>query len=60
VKVLIIGFACSPRLGGEPSNAWNWAWELSRYHQVWVWRTHTDRNGIEEFLTAHPKPHLEY
>jgi len=58
VKVLIIGFACSPRLGGEPSNAWNWAWELSRYHQVWVLAHPHDRNGIEEFLTAHPNPTL--
>src|SRR5882757_8815506 len=58
MNVLIIGFACSPRLGGEPSNAWNWAWELSRYHQVWVLAHPHDRNGIEEFLTAHPNPTL--
>jgi exopolysaccharide biosynthesis WecB/TagA/CpsF family protein len=58
VNVLIIGFACSPRLGGEPSNAWNWAWQLSRCHRVWLLAHPHDRKGIEQFLAAHPNPTL--
>src|SRR5882757_4933064 len=58
MNVLIIGFACSPHLGGEPSNAWNWAWQLSRCHRVWVLAHPHDRGGIEQFLAAHPNPAL--
>jgi exopolysaccharide biosynthesis WecB/TagA/CpsF family protein len=58
VNVLIIGFACSPRMGGEPSNAWNWAWQLSRYHRVWILAHPHDRDGIEQFLASHPNPSL--
>jgi exopolysaccharide biosynthesis WecB/TagA/CpsF family protein len=58
MNVLIIGFACSPRLGGEPSNAWNWAWQLSRHHRVWILAHPHDREGIEQFLASHPNPSL--
>jgi exopolysaccharide biosynthesis WecB/TagA/CpsF family protein len=60
VNVLIIGFACSPRLGGEPSNAWNWAWQLSRCHQVWLLAHPHDRESVEEFLAKHPNPNLKF
>src|SRR5438132_327360 len=60
MKVLIIGFACSPRLGGEPSNAWNWGWQLSRRHQVWLLAHPHDRDSVEEFLAKHPNPNLKF
>jgi hypothetical protein len=43
-------------MGGEPSNAWNWAWQLSRYHRVWILAHPHDREGIEQFLASHPNP----
>jgi exopolysaccharide biosynthesis WecB/TagA/CpsF family protein len=58
VNVLITGYACSPRLGGEPSNAWNWGWQLSRHHRVWILAHPHDRAGVEQFLTVHPNPGL--
>ena len=58
MNVLIIGFACSPRMGGEPGNAWSWAWQLSRYHRVWILVHPHDREGIEQFLASHPNPSL--
>jgi len=58
MNVLIVGYACSARLGGEPSNAWNWAWQLSRCHQVWVLAHPHDRKGIEKFLAANPNAAL--
>jgi len=60
VNILIVGFACSPRLGGEPSNAWNWAWQLSRCHQVWLLAHSHDRESVEEFLAKHPNPNLKF
>jgi len=45
-------------MGGEPSNAWNWAWQLSRYHRVWILAHPHDREGIEQFLASHPNPSL--
>ena len=60
MNVLIIGFACSPRLGGEPSNAWNWAWQLSRCHQVWLLAHPHDRECVGEFLAKYPNPNLKF
>ena len=60
MNVLIIGFACSPRLGGEPSNAWNWAWQLSRCHRVWVLALPHDCEGVGEYLAKRPNPNLKF
>lgn len=60
MRVLIIGHACSPRLGSEPSFTWNWAWHLSRHHQVWVLAHPHDRSVIEQFLVNHPNNNLQF
>ena len=60
MKVLVIGHACSPRMGSEPSFTWNWAWHLSRRHQVWVLAHPHDRNGVERFVYDHPNSNLRF
>src|SRR5689334_2593086 len=60
MKVLLIGHACSPRSGSEASFSWNWAWELSRKHQVWAIVHPYDRDCIEAFLANHPRPNLRF
>jgi exopolysaccharide biosynthesis WecB/TagA/CpsF family protein len=60
VKILLVGHACSPRAGSEPSFTWNWAWHLSQHHQVWVLAYPHDRDFIERFLAEHPNPRLSF
>lgn len=60
MKVLIIGHACSPRMGSEPSFTWNWAWQLSRRHQVWVLTHPYDRQGVTEFMAANANANLRF
>ncbi len=58
MKVLLAGIVCSPREGTEPSFTWNWAWQLSQRHQVWLITHPHDREGIENFLAQHPNSNL--
>jgi exopolysaccharide biosynthesis WecB/TagA/CpsF family protein len=60
MKVLLIGHACSPRRGSEASFTWNWAWHLSRWHQVWVIAHPHDCKGVVGFLEDHPRPNLKF
>jgi glycosyltransferase involved in cell wall biosynthesis len=60
MKVLIIGRACSPRLGSEHSFTWNWALELSRHHDVCVLTHPYDRDGIALYLADNPRPNLRF
>src|ERR1700732_4259325 len=59
MKTLLIGYACSPRLGSEPGFTWNWALQLSKRHQVWVLAHPHDREGAEEFLAKYPNSNLK-
>jgi glycosyltransferase involved in cell wall biosynthesis len=54
VRVLIVSYACSPSRGGEASNGWNLAWQLSRFHEVCVLAHPVDRPIVEDFLAKHP------
>jgi len=58
LKILLVGHACSPRMGSEPSFTWNWAWHLSARHRVWLLAHPHDREGVEQFLATHPNPNL--
>ena len=60
MKILIIGHACSPRQGSEPSFTWNWALQLSRQHQVWVLAHPHDQDAVERFLADHQNTNLKF
>ena len=60
LKVLLIGHACGPGLGSEPGGTWNWAWHLSKLHQVWLLTYPEHRREVEEFLSANPNPNLHF
>jgi exopolysaccharide biosynthesis WecB/TagA/CpsF family protein len=48
VKVLLVGHACNPSGGTEPT--WHWASYLSRLHEVWVVAYPRDRPVVESSL----------
>lgn len=60
MKVLIVGHACSPRRGSELAFTWNWSWELSHMHEVWVLTHPQERKYIEGFLATHPNRNLHF
>jgi glycosyltransferase involved in cell wall biosynthesis len=60
MKVLLSGHACSPEHGSEPAVTWNFAWYLSRSHQVWVLTEPKFRADVERYLQSHPNPNLNF
>ena len=60
MKILLVGHACSPVRGTEHAIAWNWAWNLSQRHQVWIITHPQERRAVEEFLAVHPNENLRF
>jgi glycosyltransferase involved in cell wall biosynthesis len=60
VKVLISAYACEPDKGSEPGVGWNWAVQLSRFHEVWVITRGNNRNSIKNELCRVPNPNLHF
>lgn len=47
LKVLISAYACEPGKGSEPEVGWQWALQMSRFHDVTVLTRENNRPGIE-------------
>ncbi len=61
MKVLLSAYACEPGRGTEPGVGWNNAWEISKYHEVWVLTRPDDgREAIEAELARNPNPNLHF
>ncbi len=55
-------YACEPNQGSEPGVGWNWAHEMSRWHDVWVLTRANNRAAIEREAraTGGVSPHWVY
>jgi glycosyltransferase involved in cell wall biosynthesis len=60
MKILIVGHACAPGLGSEPGFTWNWAWQMSRTHQVWVIAHPEFKDRVDSFLASHPNDRVQF
>lgn len=61
MKVLLSAYACEPGRGTEPGVGWNAAWEIAKYHEVWVLTRPDDgREAIEAELQRNPNPNLHF
>jgi len=60
MKVLIVGHACAPNRGSEPGLTWQFAWHLSRLHEVWVMTNGRFQKGIEQQLASTPNDKLHF
>ena len=61
MKILLSAYACEPGRGTEPGVGWNNAWEISKYHEVWVLTRPDDgREAIEAELARNPNPNLHF
>ena len=58
MNVLLVGHACSPRMGSEPSFTWNWGWHVSQTNPVWLLAHPHERQAVEDFLLQHPNNNL--
>jgi glycosyltransferase involved in cell wall biosynthesis len=60
MKILIVGHACAPGLGSEPGFTWNWAWQMSRLHEVWVIAHPEYKALVDSFLASHPNDRIHF
>src|SRR2546422_9912961 len=62
LKVLISAYACEPDKGSEPEVGWQWALQMSRFHDVTVLTRENNRANIERELPrlTGPKPVFIY
>lgn len=63
-RVLLSAFACEPYKGSEPEVGWQWAMQISRFHDVTVLTREQYRAPVEKALNAlaadRPKPEFLY
>jgi glycosyltransferase involved in cell wall biosynthesis len=45
-------YACEPNKGSEPGVGWNWACQMSRWHEIWVLTRANNRPTIESVPLA--------
>src|ERR1051325_1781306 len=62
LKILISAYACEPGKGSEPEVGWQWALQMSRFHDVTVLTRTNNRASIESTISriAAPKPEFIY
>ena len=61
MKVLLSAYACEPGRGTELGVGWNTAWEIAKFHEVWVLTRPDDgREAIEATLKLTPNPNLHF
>ena len=61
MKVLLSAYACEPGRGTELGVGWNTAWEIAKFHEVWVLTRPDDgREAIEATLRQNPNPNLHF
>jgi len=60
LKVLMSAYACEPNKGSEPGVGWNWARQMSRWHEVWVLTRANNRENIEKASLAGEQRHVHW
>jgi glycosyltransferase involved in cell wall biosynthesis len=53
-------YACEPSKGSEPGVGWNMAWEMAKYHHIYVLTRANNRFAIERELTNNFSPYLHF
>ncbi len=59
MRVALVGHGCSPKRGSEPGVTWNWAAQLSRFHDVTLISFPENREDVEEELAQRPRERLK-
>jgi glycosyltransferase involved in cell wall biosynthesis len=60
-KVLVSAYACTPGMGSEEGNGWQYASLVSQYDcQVWCLTRQDNKNRVDQQLKQHPQPDLQF
>ena len=59
-KILVSSISCDPSKGSESGVGWNWACQISRYHEVWVLTWSGNQKPIEQALVHTPMPRVHW
>ena len=59
-KILLSAYACEPGRGSEPGVGWNFAVEIAKHHEVWVFTRANNRNVIKAEMARNPIPNLHF
>ncbi len=60
MKVLISAFSAHPRGSSETGVGWNWSFQASRSHEVWVLTNRFHEADIRQELIDRPNPNLHF
>lgn len=60
LRILISAYGCEPGKGSEQAVGWNWALQISRWHEVWVITRANNQEPIEKALAANPLKNLHW
>lgn len=60
LKVLISAYACNPEKGSEPGVGWNLAFQVSKFHEVWLFTRAKNRPQIEAALAQESPAGLHF
>ena len=60
MRILISAYGCEPDTGSEQAVGWNWALQVSRWHEVWVITRANNQKLIERALAADPSSNLHW
>ena len=51
LKILLSAYSCEPGYSSERGVGWNWALQISKFHEVWVLTRLSNKEAIDEELT---------
>ena len=61
MKVIMSAYSCGPNEGSEAGLSWNWAMQMSRFHEVWViTRGNRRKAAIEAYIASNPLPNIHF
>lgn len=55
MNILLSAYACEPNKGSEPGVGWDWAYEISKKHKVWILTRDNNEENINKYLNNNPK-----
>lgn len=59
-RICVAAYACEPDKGSEPGVGWNWVKLIAQNNDVWVFTKYNNKGPVEEYLSKHPDPNLNF
>ena len=59
LDIIVTAYAVNPYKGSEDGTAWNWVFQLSKYHRIHLITRENNLPHIERYKEEHPFPHQD-